>query len=243
MIMQVVILSFAVLFASCSDIQNILQPNHSLLLCKEAVGNMTDCFTFADSFIDNYNDTDPLQQKVRGCTNDEPYFRLSYLMLLLLTGLLSLAATNRLHHLTDYRNMFEATKKSTNPIVHRSVIFKAIKEKDAKFLKEVLDETEDKAAVLERTDRAGDSPLHLAAKGGSEEVIAVLVGAKANMEEKNSDGDLPLHLAVKGCSEEVAAVLLGARAELDVPDSEGRTALSLASSLPCLDLLLEAGAT
>jgi hypothetical protein len=154
-IMQVVFLSFAVLFASCPAIQTVVQQNHSLLLCKDVAGNRTDyCFTVADCFNDT--GTGPLQQKVRGCTEDEPYFRLSYLFLFMVTGMLSLKAIAHLHRLADYRNMFKATKEAKTPIIHRSLIIQAVKEKDTEFLKEVLEATEDKAAVLERPDRTGD---------------------------------------------------------------------------------------
>jgi hypothetical protein len=54
----------------------------------------------------------------------------------------------------------------------------------------------------------GDTPLHLAARNGYEDVVALLLACKAPANARNRSGDTPLHDAVRKGHSDVVALLL-----------------------------------
>ena len=75
------------------------------------------------------------------------------------------------------------------------------------------------------TDEDGNSALHAAAKGGHDEVVEVLLEAKANKDAVDHEGMTPLHEAAFAGHGAIARLLVAAGAELNMVDQRGRTPL------------------
>jgi len=73
------------------------------------------------------------------------------------------------------------------------------------------------------TDQWRRTPLHHAAVGGHDDVVAALIGAKANAAKGDVAGDTPLHLAAGSGHVKVSQLL----PVLDVPNNEGYSPLDL----------------
>ncbi|KAJ4861517.1 ankyrin repeats (3 copies) domain-containing protein [Trichoderma breve] len=91
------------------------------------------------------------------------------------------------------------------------------------------------------------SPLALAAKGGHEEVSALLLTGGAKTEIKSDYGPEipPLHVAVEADRESIVKLLLTHGADVEMRDGEGSTALhiaSISSQMSIIELLLSNGA-
>jgi hypothetical protein len=98
-------------------------------------------------------------------------------------------------------------------------------------------------------DRAGSTPLHLAAEKGSLEIARLLLDHKANVNATNEDGRTPLHYASLSSNTAVLKLLLANHAEVNPRDHRpgrgGRTPLHYAASWRRTDAaesLLAAGA-
>jgi ankyrin repeat protein len=84
-------------------------------------------------------------------------------------------------------------------------------------------------ADIEATDGKGETPLHVAAKGGGLLVVHSLVDRKANIEAKSVDLRTPLLHAIESGRPEVISLVLEAGADLFAVDSEGSSAMHLSS--------------
>ena len=121
-----------------------LHTNHFLLWChsNETMGSDIEMCSFSNRtcFSDNLNGT----QKMRLCEpNVETPLRLSILAAVIISSLLSLRATYRLHRLSDFSLCYQETKTlmwfiPTRPYVHRSLLLKIINEGQTEILEEVL---------------------------------------------------------------------------------------------------------
>ena len=103
-------------------------------------------------------DNGELQQKLRVCSSGifERNFRIGFLIAVILTNCISLAASYRLNWLTDYVKFFFATKS-----VHRSAIFALVKSnlnEDKEVFEEMMLTGGNKDAV-NRQNCAGKAPL------------------------------------------------------------------------------------
>ena len=71
----------------------------------------------------------------------------------------------------------------------------------------------------------GEMPLHLAAKGGHDQPIALLISNGQNIDTPNADGNTPLMVAARYGQMGVGRFLIGAGADLDAHNKAGHTAL------------------
>ncbi len=92
-------------------------------------------------------------------------------------------------------------------------------------------------------DRAGDTPLHEAARQNRLDLVKLLL-ARANPNARNHKGQTPLHEAFAAAAWDIAYVLLDKGARLDVRDNVGRTPLfaCVSRGCPMLDRLAASGA-
>lgn len=74
-----------------------------------------------------------------------------------------------------------------------------------------------------------DTPLHLAARFGREDLAEALVGAAADVEAQNENGEHPLHVAAAYGHPAVVKVLLAGHADVGARDRGGRTPLHAAA--------------
>eukprot|EP01103_Thecamoeba_quadrilineata_P012953 TRINITY_DN3469_c0_g1_i1.p1 TRINITY_DN3469_c0_g1~~TRINITY_DN3469_c0_g1_i1.p1 ORF type:complete len:312 (-),score=60.70 TRINITY_DN3469_c0_g1_i1:176-1111(-) len=77
-------------------------------------------------------------------------------------------------------------------------------------------------AGINARNNMGRTPLHvLGEKGGSKQVLEILMQYSANLNEKDNDGNTPLHLAVGFCHQEVSVELCRQGASLcEVNDND-----------------------
>lgn len=89
-------------------------------------------------------------------------------------------------------------------------------------------------ALLERgasVNRAGWSPLHYAAAGGSADIARMLVDRGAALNARAPGGLTPLMMAAREGQEATAALLLAAGADTALKSAEGLTAVQLAERM------------
>ena len=90
----------------------------------------------------------------------------------------------------------------------------------------------------------GDAPIHLVAVKGRANLVELLSGFGADLNQKNSAGDAPIHIAVNKNHPEVVVALGKAGADLEVKDKDKRTPLTLAirsKSVSAIKALKEGG--
>jgi ankyrin repeat protein len=73
----------------------------------------------------------------------------------------------------------------------------------------------------------GDTPLHIAAQDGREQIVRLLIARGADVNRANDRGNTPLHRAVEYPG--VVTALLDAGAKPNAPDAQGRTPLHWAA--------------
>ena len=80
--------------------------------------------------------------------------------------------------------------------------------------------------VLNASDQNGDTPLHLACEGRSEEVVQLLIDSGANIKQTNNEGEVPAHVAVQYGSINIVKMLQKMSADtLQCQDKYKRTIL------------------
>ena len=95
----------------------------------------------------------------------------------------------------------------------------------------------DKAEVDAR-DKAGYTPLYVAAQEGHKDVAELLLAYKADVNARANDGDTPLHMAVYKGHRDVAELLLANNADVNAKDNkEGFTPLHFAAGMGHKDLV------
>ena len=76
----------------------------------------------------------------------------------------------------------------------------------------------------------GETPLHVAAAKGFDDVAQLLLAQKANVNAQDNEGRTPLHLAAQGGHKDVLELLLASKAEVNAKDNKGWTPLHFAAS-------------
>ncbi|KAJ3162096.1 hypothetical protein HDU86_005794 [Geranomyces michiganensis] len=91
-------------------------------------------------------------------------------------------------------------------------------------------------------DKAGNSPLHWACRGGHAAVVQLLLERKPAVNSQNKLGDTPLHLAAWGGHAAVLSMLLSqAGIDTRLRNNDGKTALELAKTDEAAATLVNAG--
>ena len=93
--------------------------------------------------------------------------------------------------------------------------------------------------------RAGQTPLHFAARYGRASIAAALIAATANVNAETGTGDTPLHVAVTVGHAAIVSLLIQATASLNVKNDDDKAPLHLAAEAghaAIVALLVEAGA-
>ncbi|KAJ1482062.1 ankyrin repeat-containing domain protein [Baffinella frigidus] len=97
----------------------------------------------------------------------------------------------------------------------------------------------------EPLDQQGQTPLCMAAEGGHDSCVRLLMEAGVNINEMTPYGDFPLHIAVQMGHNTVVETLLAANANVGTYDADGYDALALACQgghTACVKALLRVGA-
>ena len=182
--------------------------------CTEFDSNMTCTFDiesegfFTFDFLSNYNCFEPFcpvmtdcpdidgdfSHKMRICDkgeNKELYRILFYIILLLISNLAAFLASLRLQRISDYRELYEASKSflkiyPITPYIHRSHLFELVNEKNAEELEKVLHEDFGSMAdCVNRTNHKGDTLLHDACTQGCVDCVAALLMAGAQRKQNS----------------------------------------------------------
>ena len=100
-------------------------------------------------------------------------------------------------------------------------------------------------ASLERRDRSGRTPLHVAAEFGNAEQVVAILELGAGIGSKDENGATPLHSAARNRTAATVAALVRAGAEVDAADERGMTPLHIAArygAAESMEVLLASGA-
>ena len=114
----------------------------------------------------------------------------------------------------------------------RDALERAVDAGDAQAVSRLIDAGAKVNDVLQTHDpfssQIGNTPLHLAARDGNDQIVKLLIAKGADVNAQNERGVTPLHLAIG--HETAAQILLDAGARTDLADGRGRTALHWAAS-------------
>ncbi|WP_367303245.1 ankyrin repeat domain-containing protein [Wolbachia pipientis] len=86
-----------------------------------------------------------------------------------------------------------------------------------------------KGAVINPSDKYGNTPLHKATMRGDLDIVKLLASNRANLNPKNGTGLTPLHYATKNGHLEIVRFLVENGANLNLPDKRGITPLQYAN--------------
>ena len=112
------------------------------------------------------------------------------------------------------------------------------------FYRDELDFPADAKLTVSTRDEFGNTPLHIAARLGETEHVALLLAHGANIDAIGEDGATPLHDAAGYGRDETVAVLLKAGARRNLRDEDGMTPEEAARELghnAVADLIAAAG--
>ena len=104
-----------------------------------------------------------------------------------------------------------------------------------------------RGAQVKAVDRAGNTPLHYAAKGFEDDrqISLSLINGGADVNATNAEGNTPLIIACRNSYANIVSAVLMAKPEINMKNSQGWTALmeaAKAGNLAILQMLLESGA-
>jgi hypothetical protein len=119
-------------------------------------------------------------------------------------------------------------------------IFKAAKDGDLATLSKLIEEGES----VNEVNKAGNTPLTIAAGWGQTETVAFLLSKGANINHINSRGFSPLLMAVESGRTDTAFFLIDQGADISILTKGGQTASDLAHSSNAIDIekrLIELG--
>jgi ankyrin repeat protein len=104
-------------------------------------------------------------------------------------------------------DLIEPPSTKTNVIITQhaySSLFESVSQSNLEETRGHLDNGQSPRA----TNSSGDTPLHIASKTGSIDIVRILLEYGANPNSINSSGLTPLHLAVKHELPEIVKILL-----------------------------------
>ena len=94
-------------------------------------------------------------------------------------------------------------------------------------------------AFVDKVNKSGDSPLHIAALSNSQEIVDELIKHGADINAVNKSGYTPLHVSCSCNSKSIAVDLLKHKADVNVLNKRGNTALHLACMSKSKDIILQ----
>jgi hypothetical protein len=77
---------------------------------------------------------------------------------------------------------------------------------------------------------SGETPLHLAASSGSEDVVALLLGLKPALDQPDKTGNTALHVACRAGQDQIVQQLVAAGAATQLRNAMGETAREIAEA-------------
>jgi hypothetical protein len=83
--------------------------------------------------------------------------------------------------------------------------------------------------LIQSADEYGETPLHIAAICGQEDIAKLLLAHHADVNAKDNVGQTPLHIVAREGYVEIAKLLIAHRATVNVKDNEGKTPLHCAA--------------
>ena len=211
LVMKMVILGIAVGVALSGN-QGAVHKNPFLLWCHregdgtslEEGGNIrscsfsnNSCFQFNTDANSTGNEERILQKRrVCGTPGEEVLFFWSLFVALLASNVISAASTWMLHKISDYEELFHVSKKwlgivKTEPIVHRSLLRKAVESDDVELLADITKGK--KLKMSEKINRPlpdGETVLHISTSRGKTKSTHLLLQAGAVFLQ-NRKGELP----------------------------------------------------
>ena len=105
--------------------------------------------------------------------------------------------------------------------LHRAVEIR----RDAHIIEKIL---VDRGADTTTRDESGQTLLHAAARGGSEDTVTILLEQKGpGMNARDRDGRTPLHMAAMNGNIDVADFLITEKADLEIKDKDEQTPLHI----------------
>ena len=143
-----------------------------------------------------FNSSDEGIQKIRICDpTDEFTFRIIITIAFIVSNFLSFVASMWLNRISDYLQLYQATKTflwifNTKPVIHRSVLHQLVtsdKEEDLDLLEEML-QVKDIGDVVNRPNREGMTALELASQTNSPATLMLwAAGAKPSKDQRFKD--------------------------------------------------------
>jgi ankyrin repeat protein len=100
-------------------------------------------------------------------------------------------------------------------------------------------------ADVNAKDKLGETPLHIAAVRGYNEITSLLIDEGANVNTRNKHGLTPLHAAAWSDHKETAELLIAKGAQINAKDADGVTPLhvsALSGAKKTVTLLIDKGA-
>lgn len=125
---------------------------------------------------------------------------------------------------------------------HTTPLHEAVRANDIGSIRTILREA---AFGVDAKDSNDLSPLHIAAMGGFDAALSVLISHGCDVSPRNSLEESPLHLAARNGHADSIQVLVSNGASVDEVDHRGRTALHMAAfvgSISAMRCLLNVGA-
>ena len=192
------------LFYALSGLHQHINPHPTLLWCEdldkweeENIGNLTLC-TFQGNYTTNitdkcFNSGEEGVQKLRICDpEDEFTFRIIITIAFIVSNFLSFVASMWLNKISDYLQLYQATKTflwifTSKPVIHRSALHQLVtsdKEEDLDLLEEML-QVNDIGDVVNRPNREGQTALELAFETNSPSTLMLwAAGAKPSKDQR-----------------------------------------------------------
>ena len=195
------------LFYALSGLHQHINPHPTLLWCEdldkweeENIDNLTLC-TFQGNYTTNitekcFNSGEEGVQKLRICDpEDEFTFRIIITIAFIVSNFLSFVASMWLNKISDYLQLYQATKTflwifTSKPVIHRSALHQVVnsdKEEDLDILGEMLD-IGDVQALVNLANREGRTALELALETNSASTLMLwAAGAKPTKDQRFKD--------------------------------------------------------
>ncbi|MGB6975991.1 MAG: ankyrin repeat domain-containing protein [Gammaproteobacteria bacterium] len=98
-------------------------------------------------------------------------------------------------------------------------LYSAVANGDFNAVRKLLEAEVNLKATLAAKGEGGNTPLHVAAEKGYDDLVKELLKAGAELEIRNSDGDTPLHLAAYNGRVDVVESLLNKGANLEAENN------------------------